>query len=260
MIEKMEHIEQEPDEEYKKALVKILTGAEGGALPKAIFVLDGGITEVVEAENKYDFLNPGRFRSNSYIDKDHAAITGALARVVAGAELSKVFPDLTFVATGGRYHQDEPTVAAVQEAELKQLGVKGERILLEENSMVTMAEFMELIKIANEKGWPQVAVLTSDYHTPRCKMIWEKLADLVNGADISGVRKKEFFKALADFKRNNVQIVFVGAEDILEKVNEDYRVLINEAKESDGYKERLKLEKKGIKDLQENNYKARLGP
>lgn len=130
-----EQVELKPNERCKEALVQILTGAQAESMPESIFILDGDITEVTESENKYDFFNPSRFRTNTFYDKDlHGAITGAQARVVAGAELNKFFPELILVATDTRYHPDEPTHAVVQRSELMQLGVKAEKILLEEHS------------------------------------------------------------------------------------------------------------------------------
>lgn len=260
MTEKIKCGQEKPIEERKEALAKILMGAEGGRIPEAVFILSGGIKEIVEPENKYDFLSRDRFFSNSYLDADYTgAITGGEARVVAGSELSKVFPELTFVTTS-RGRKDEPSHSTVQAAELEQLGVKDEKILLEENSTTTITEFVEMIKIANEKAWDKIAILTSDYHIPRYKMMWEKLANLIEGADVSDVYKEEFLKALAEFKRNNSQIIFVGAEEVLEKVNDDYRVLVKEAKESEGYKKRVELEEEGVKNLEENKYEVRIIP
>lgn len=93
-----------------------------------------------------------------------------------------------------------------------------------------------MTKMANKNNWRRIAILTSDYHILRCKMIWEKLADLIGSANASEVYKTEFAKALAEFKKNNREVVFVGAEKILENANSDYKVLVDEAKSSDGYK------------------------
>ena len=236
-------------EERKEALAKILMGDRSEGLPQAVFILGGGIVKIDEV-----------FRSTSYLDTDYSgAIAGGQARVAAGAELSKVFPELTFVTTS-HCREDEPSEAAVMATELKQLRVKDDKILLEEKSTTTVTEFVEMIKIADEKGWSQIAILTSDYHIPRCKIMWKKLANLIDGADFSDDYKKEFSRALAEFKQNNSQIIFVGAEEVLEKVNDDYRVLVKEAKESDGYKKRVELEKEGVKNLQENKYEVRIIP
>lgn len=257
MTEKIKCGQEKSVEERKEALAKILMEAEGGLMPQAIFILDGDITEVAEAENKYDFHNPNRFRPNSYYDKDlHGAITGAQARIAAGAEIGKLFPEPVLVTTDTRYHIDEPTHATISKNELVQLGIEANRILLEENSNSTITQLVEMIKIANEKGWSQIAILTSDYHIPRCQMIWEKLIDLIEGAKAGEIYKKEFIEALAEFKQNNRRIIFVAAEKVLEKVNDDYRVLIKEAKESDGYQKRVELEEKGIKDLEAGKYKV----
>ena len=96
MTEKIKCGQEKPMEERKEVLAKILMGAEGGRIPQAVFILTGGIIEVIEPENKYDFLSADRFRSSSYLDNDRSgALTGGDARVVAGAELNKVFPDLS---------------------------------------------------------------------------------------------------------------------------------------------------------------------
>ncbi|MCL5011234.1 MAG: YdcF family protein [Patescibacteria group bacterium] len=243
-------------EKIKQELKKILAGGEKeNKMPDAVFILSGGIKETVEPENKYDFLNQRRFRSNSYLDEDpHGAITGAEARVVAAAELGKFFPEMVFVATShGR--QDEPAHAAVQKAELIRLGIEGKRIFSEEKSVNTITEFVEMIKMAFENNWQDLAVITSGYHVKRCQMLWDKLDGLIANSNAGDDYKNEFQRNLAKFQEKGGNIRFVGAEDVLMAVNNDYRVLIEEAYQSEGYKKRVGLEEKGIKDLEEGKYR-----
>ncbi len=228
-----------PKEElYKNILTKEF---KNGAVPDAIFVLSGGVE-----------LHPKRgYRSPSYGGADFTGlITGGRARVIAGAEISKSFPEITMVTTS-RGQEDRPTDAEIMAQELEDRGVDSGNVELEEESTSTLTELIQMIKIAEEKEWSKVAVLTNGYHVPRVKVMYDKLESiegLCDDAEVSSIRR---------FKEGGAEVSFVSAEDIMVNISPHYKNLIDKVEQSEGYKERLELEREGVEDLLAGRYKLR---
>lgn len=230
-----ENLSPVPKEEmYKSILVKEF---EGGSLPDAIFVLQGGI----------EYHETKGFRSPSYSGGDFAGITGSRARVIAAAEIAKAFPSIAIVATS-QGDQEGEGEAQVMAKELNQMGVTP---VLEEKSTSTLTELLEMIRMSEENGWSNITVLTNGYHVPRVKVMYEKLES------IEGLCDEDEIAMIQAFKTGEAKVAFVSAEDILVNTSHHYEHLIEKVEQSDGYKKRVELEQKGIDDLEAGRYKVR---
>ena len=242
-----QEIDRSP-EEINEAIGEVITrDFENHELPQAVFILSGGIVPNKSADKQ---SNPedNQFRSTSYKDTDpHGYIAGGKARVVAGAEIAKRFQDPVIVATS-RFEPDQPTHALVQQTELLQRGVDKERILLEEESNNTLTELTELVKLANSKDWKQIVAITSDYHTPRCNEMWNRLEDLLKNKD------PEIQENLERFKEGGRRLALVSAEEVLSLIDSKYSRLFEEVRKTPAYQSRLAAESKGLHDLINNTY------
>lgn len=236
----------------EEAIRNIVSAEFAGEIPQALFVLSGGI--VADTRERTD--NPGDdgYKTLSYQDLDaHGLVTGGKARVVAAAEIAKLFPDLPLVTTS-RYEADKPTHAAVMAQELEQRSVPSEQIIKEEQSVNTVTELTELVKMAVRNEWKRVEAITSDYHIARCAKMFEALDTIVNYDD------PEFFEALAKFRESGSRLAFIAAEEVLEKVSSKYSQLFEQVRQTDAFKGRVAAEEKGIRDLQEGRYKIYNAP
>jgi uncharacterized SAM-binding protein YcdF (DUF218 family) len=83
-----------------------------------------------------------------------------------------VFSELRFVTTS-RVESDAPSHASVMQQELIKKGVDPTHILLEEKSISTATELVEMLKMAVANDWSRLSVITSDYHLPRTQAMFE---------------------------------------------------------------------------------------
>lgn len=233
------------DEIYRAIIAKEF---EDNALPQAVFILSGG----TEYSKERGYYTP------SYDEADFTGLaSGAHYRVIAAAEIGKNFSDITLVPTGklithGIAEKEHfPNDAAVMADELKAMGVKEDQIILEEESVSTLTELVQLVKMARENGWERVAVVTSRWHVPRVKMMYEKLET------IEGLCSDEEKEMIEDFKQSGAEVKIIGAEDITDNISQEYRDQIKEIEQREAFKERLAAEQRGIEDLKAGRYKVR---
>jgi len=217
-------------------------------LPEAIFILSGG----TEWSKERGYYTP------SYDEPDFTGLaSGAHFRVIAAAEAAKCFPEIKIVPTGklithGIAEKEHfPNDAKVMADELVAMGVKEDQIMLEEESVSTLTELLEMIKMARENGWERVAVVTNRWHLPRVRMMYEKLET------IEGLCSDEEKEMIEDFKQNGAEVKIVSAEDITDNISEEYKEQIKEIEQREAFKERLTAEQKGIEDLKSGRYKVR---
>lgn len=227
--------------ENKRELYQNILNKESNQkeLPEAIFVLSGGIKEDKD----------GEFKTLSYSEKDvHGFVTGGKARVISAAELAKIFPEIKVVTTSA-IEPDYPSHARVMANELLKREVPEDQIILEEKSIDTLTEFMEMIKISVREKWKRITIITNDYHIPRAKEMFQQIESLVKGED------PEFDAALIKFKEANTKINFISAEEILETINPHFKTLIEKVKQTEEYTKRLEAEERGLEDLKSGKYK-----
>lgn len=236
-------------QEIKEIYRSILNSKyESGQLPQAVIILSGG----TEYSPERGYYTP------SYDEADFTGLaSGAHFRVIAAAEIAKCFPEIKIVPTGklithGIAEKEHfPNDAKVMADELVAMGVDRNQIILEENSISTLTELVQLVKMARENGWERVAVITSRWHVPRVKMMYDKLET------IEGLCAAEEETMIKEFKLSGAKVVVIAAEDITDEVSEEYRSQMQEVEQRDSYKERLVAEQKGIEDLKAGRYKVR---
>lgn len=133
--------------------------------------------------------------------------------------------------------------------ELINKGIDPEHILLEEKSISTATELVEMVKMTVANNWSNITIITSDYHIPRTQAIFKNLEAIINYDD------PEFRQAISEFHARNCEVSFVSAEEVLSNANPHYANLISKAHESEGYIKRAAAEKQGLKDLSEGRYR-----
>lgn len=247
----MNHIEKSLIDSLKKtitdksnrkmpAVIKRIMGGE----PDAIFVLAGGIRKDKD----------GKYRSLTYEESDTSGkITGSIYRIFATAEISHYFPN-TFIVTTSKYagvkpqEDNTPTIAKVMHDELTSLGVKKEKIILEEESTSTFTELFEMAKLTSQKHWKRIGVVTNGYHVPRIEKMYE-LIDKFSPDDA-------LLESSIEYLKSRVKVTIISSEEILRTVNNDFKNLEKKVMTMAAYLDRVRLEEKGIRDLKEQKYKV----
>lgn len=234
--------------ERKQKFRELLADKETGEMPAAAFILSAGI-KLVETRN-----GETQYKTKSYADLDiHGLTSGCKSRTMAAGYLGQEFPELKFVTNSGFQSEAAkgiPSHAQVMEQELKKFNVPDESIILQEKSVSTATEMVKMIKLAVDNNWQKIAIITSDYHIPRTRALFANLADIINYED------PEFREKLAEFKKRNIRVSFVSAEDVLENVSPLYKHLIAKAKQTESYKKRVEQEQNGLKDIEEGKYRV----
>lgn len=195
----------------------------------AIYIFAGSI---VKDDN-------GSWHTTKYDEGDTVGALGDYVRVIAGSYLAQDFPDATIVASGGKGYlvieENAPLMADVISDELVELGIDSGRIKKEIKSGSTFEQLKELVNFAKEYNFKNIAVISNRYHIPRIKLMVEKFDELS--------------------EVHNLNIQFVSAEDVLiDHDAQKWEQEINQAYQSEGMKERIVLEQKGIEDIKAGKY------
>lgn len=216
-----------------KVRIRTLLGGE----PDAIFILSGGVvTKMVGGRPM--------IRSTSYADHDqHGLVVGGKARVIAAAEIARHFPTTVLVTTSFP-PRDPASNARVMARELHHLGVPSERVVCEERSISTLTELIEMVKLAAANQWNHLVVLTNAYHLPRVRELYRRLPILV--AD------DPCFRSAWSFPGREYRVV--SCEAILRVRSPHYARLIVRARETEGYRARVKAEARGVRQLRAGTY------
>jgi len=72
--------------------------------------------------------------------------------------------------------------ASVMAGLAARLGVAGERLVLEEESASTLEQAVAVARLARERGWPRVVVVTDRYHLSRALFLFRRMG-LAAGGD-----------------------------------------------------------------------------
>lgn len=225
----------------------ILEGIIGGQ-PQILYVESGGIKPTnIPRTNRPRTNKP--YETTSYSDETASGTLGGKARVIAAAEIARVFPDIQIVTSSKDDINSETHAKVMADELINQYGVNKDRITLEENSVSTQTELIEMVKMAIKNNWQSVAVLTNDYHLAR------NLEMFVNLDKLADPKDEEFKTAWEKFQAD-VSCVFIGAETILPLRSPRYETLIEKVEETESYKRRLEFEAKGVQALEEKTYKS----
>ncbi len=217
---------------------RVLADFDGEA-PDAIFPLSGSIIQ----------RKDGRYESVGSSDlSEHGLVTIGRARVIAGAEIAKLFPESAIVANSyNRFNPDEPTMASVVQDELRRRGIPEEQIILEEESFSTITQYVEMVKLAVEKKWTKLTILINEYYTPRATALFEHLDTIV--------QDDEFQRTLQEFKDMGAEVAFIESDEILGMMSERFTRHLDAVKQTPAYQETVAKEAQGLKDLLAGKYK-----
>jgi len=128
-------------------------------------------------------------------------------------------------------------VAQVLKKELIALGLPKNKILTETKSGKTSSQLWELAKILKQKKIKEITLISNGYHLPRIKTMIKYLPKL-----------NQFYQ--------KIKIKFVAAEKVILAADKrKWQSVIKTAYQSQALKDRIKLEKQGIKDLTMGRYK-----
>lgn len=112
------------------------------------------------------------------------------------------------ILSGGRVYSKEFSEAEIMEEFLEKKGVMKEDIILDDKSKSTFENLTNLKKIVEERGFRKIALITSDYHLKRVKMIAKNIGlDIFEFSAFSrkDIRFKksiiEFLKIIFDYFR-----------------------------------------------------------
>ena len=216
-----------------------------GKKPDAIVVLSADIIESPHRTEGY--------QSTSYADLDvRGLLGGGKARVLAAVEVAHYFPNARIITDSSDRDpsRNRPTHAKIYASEIERLGVPKDRLLLEEASINTITELVEIIKMASLHGWHHVAVISNDYQLRRIQEMLDQLPSLANPND------EDFIQALERFRQQKGEITPINAEEILLVRNPRYASLLKQVRASDAYRKRAEAEAQGVKDLQEGRYRG----
>lgn len=210
----------------------------------AVIVLGGGLLK------DKDGWRTTRFSDIKKNSNDGTKVLGDNLRVIASYLLYKKYfkenPNFIIVASGGRGYlrkiKGAPAVAEILKKELVALGIPENKILQEKKSNSTYQQLNIISGLMAGKKWQRVGLTSSNYHIPRIKALIQNIGSLkfLN----KQLRAKKLF--------------LISAEKILLKYDKKrWENVIARAQKSDWMKERLYLEKQGVKQLKAGFYKLR---
>ncbi|WP_027405908.1 YdcF family protein [Anaerovibrio sp. RM50] len=135
-------------------------------------------------ENKYDM--PKEFNGDCIVMLGGGALAGTPAldgtgtlsgaagsRMAMAAELYRK-TGLSIIVTGGQVYADSGNEAHIAKRELMLLGVPGEKILIEDQSLNTRQNALYTGEIIRDHGWNRPILVTSAFHMERSVLNFEK--------------------------------------------------------------------------------------
>lgn len=217
--------------------------------PDAIIVLSAGVREQL-----YKGEPTGNWESVAWGQAGDLGLhTGARTRVIAGAKIAEVFPDVPVVANSyNRNNADEPTMASVTKSELIKRGVDQDRIILEEDSFSTITQYIELLRLAKQAEWKNVVVTINEYYEPRATALFQHLPEIVNDTEVS--------QLWHEFKDKGGVVAFISSEPIMRAMSPHYTKYLEEVYGTEKYHEMVAKEAQGLRAIQEGQYKYSLQP
>ena len=183
----------------------------------------------------------GKWRSSSFNEGDKFGVVGDRLRIFASYYLHLSNPSLVFITAGGlgqlKGVPGVPTLAEEYKNELVELGVPGRKIIEEKKSNNTYQQLRNSLALAVSKNFVNIGIISNRYHLPRIKAMVD-----------CGPGLKKFAKSL--------NIKYLSAEKIVLKFeNVHWQDEISKAYSGQAMKERIALERKGIKNIKEGKYK-----
>lgn len=244
-----ESTKAEKQRKKREKFLEIVTEGKGEEhLPAALFIMTGAIKESQRKNEDCRSVTYGDTEVQGY-DKYFGMIMAGRDRVIAAAELGKTFPGMTLVAMSNidRRRRSDASIVA---DELKKRGIPEEQMLLEENSVSTFTELVEMVKLAVKNNWSKIAIVSTGFHIPRIRKMMDNLESIMSYND------PEFFEAIKVFRDKNINVYFISADDVLASVSSHYKKLIAEVRQKPGYANMLESEQRGMHAIAEGTYKV----
>ncbi len=167
---------------------------------------------------------------------DQGYPTNDRLRVAAAVSYFKKNPNTTIVVSGGKGKllEEAPTVASVMFSELVAWGVPSEAILLEDKSGSTFEQLKIIPSYFFGGNGENVFILSNEWHLPRIEAFIKYGPQDLN-------------EALS-------KVNFLGAEEVLLSSEKEWKEVVETARKVPGLEERIEIEKRGIKAMEEGNY------
>ena len=187
--------------------------------PDAIVIFSAGVMP----------LEGGGWRTTTYNESDTFGTMGGRDHVEAAALLAKQYPNAYLVTTCQRMDYVLPTLASTYAEELCALGVPNERIIKEEVSINTGTSVEQIMRIAQEKKWKQLLLLSSEFQLPRIQAFYEQA-------------------------KGDIAVTFVSSESVLAKHDMASAARFEQVKQTPAYQMRLAAEARGIAAIKNGTY------
>lgn len=188
----------------------------------------------------------GQFRSTKHNEGDVFGTLFGEGRVLATAELASYFPEAKIITTSKRL-PGEPTHAQIVRDELVGCSVAASRIVLEENSINTLSQVTEALRIIFRSPWKNVVFVTSEYQLQRTELFFKHFKELL----VADVQNKDVVQA---YEEKRIQVSFVAAEGILTHKSPTFAALVEAMRGTSGYKIRLENEARGVQNILNRAY------
>jgi hypothetical protein len=221
--------------------------------PEAIFILGSSAYQKGTGQRR-------RLKTGSYADNDfHGLISGGKARILAGRNLAKTFPDATIVPLSifpAKGDNPEINLASVASGELQRLKVPKEKIVAYPESYSTLTELMAVITLTVQNNWKTIVILTNEHQRARAQKMLEILKSLKdnNPHYLAEWTQHNMDSLLPQFEKLNPTVTFVSAESVLAQGNPRYANLFKKAFASDAYLKRQQTEEKALIQLNDGTY------
>lgn len=184
----------------------------------------------------------GHWRSTHFEEGDQFGILGDYVRPIAAALLYKKNPHIKIGVCGTTKKKGWPGTVNVIRQELFQLGVPRARITTVGQGVSTLWQLFHCQELIKKGGSEKIGVISNRYHLPRITAMIKNLPDLA------------FLKTM--FQKQRLRLI--SAEDILIlEQPQEWKRSIGKFYRSPQVKERIKLEKQGIREIKTDQYQFR---
>lgn len=237
-----------PSEEIREALRNLVQGT-----PDAFCILVGPI-EYKEQKGRYVTSSFGVGDENSARALGTALPAGGRDRVLATAEMHKVFPEAYLVAMTKSRDESKPTLARVVANELSEKGVDESKILLEEVSVDTITEYKEAAKLWKKHEWQSMVFILAKWHVPRAEALFNHIEDFADGEE-----ETKLLSEFAEAVRTGALIVqFLDTTKVLSTRSSKFKWFFDEKLAKDpGMQARIVAEKKAVDKIEGGEYGTR---
>ena len=167
---------------------------------------------------------------------DLCQLTPDRLRVLAAACLYKKNPrSTTVLSQGGLEDSNRPSIASVIKEELKSLGLPENHIFLEDTSISTFSQLLELQLIALKWQPKQIIIISNEWHLPRIEAMIQWVLKL---------------QELSQYKPQ----LLAAEEILLQESEKDWQGVTESMRTSDDTLSRILKEQQGVNHLKSGSY------